>query len=98
MIEVDKLDPSFKTEVSNEHGGEHIRNCFACGTCTVSYPVFAANDSYNPRKIIRMVLLGMREEVLKSEFIWLCSGCYSCYELCPRDVKITDLMGAIRNI
>ena len=30
--------------------------------------------------------------------IWLCSGCYSCYELCPRDVKITRLMAAVRNI
>ena len=45
-----------------------------------------------------MILLGLKEEVLKSDFIWLCSGCYSCYELCPRDVKITHLMTAIRNI
>jgi heterodisulfide reductase subunit C len=45
-----------------------------------------------------MTLLGLKEEVLKSDFIWLCSGCYSCYELCPRDVKITHLMNAIRNI
>ncbi len=36
--------------------------------------------------------------MLKSDFIWLCSGCYSCYELCPRDVKITHLMTAVRNI
>ena len=45
-----------------------------------------------------MILFGLKDEVLKSDFIWLCSGCYSCYELCPRDVKITHLMTAIRNI
>ena len=84
--------------MAEEPGGKNIKNCFACGTCTVICPVFSVNNKYNPRKIIRMILLGMKEDVLKSNFIWLCSGCYSCYELCPRDVKITRLMAAIRNI
>ena len=45
-----------------------------------------------------MALLGMREEVLTSEFVWLCSACHTCYERCPQDVHIPDLMNAIRNI
>jgi heterodisulfide reductase subunit C len=97
-IIMDELDPSFKFKVAQEHGGENIKRCFACGTCTVTCPVFSVNDEYNPRKIIRMILLGLKNEVLKSKMIWLCSGCYSCYELCPRDVKITRLMAAVRNI
>ena len=40
----------------------------------------------------------MRKEVLSSDFIWLCSACFSCHERCPQDVKITDLIGAMRNI
>ena len=97
-IDMKDLDINFKFEVAKEPGGEHIKRCFACGTCTTICPVFSVNDKYNPRKIIRMILLGLKYEVLKSDFIWLCSGCYSCYELCPRDVKITHLMNAIRNI
>ena len=97
-ITMDELDPSFKFKVAEEPGGENIKRCFACGICTVSCPVFSVNNQYNPRKIIRMILLGLKDEVLKSDFIWLCSGCYTCYELCPRDVKITHLMTAIRNI
>ncbi|UCE39541.1 MAG: 4Fe-4S dicluster domain-containing protein [Thermoplasmata archaeon] len=95
---MEELDTGFKFEVTEEPGGENIKRCFACGTCTVVCPVFSVNDQYNPRKIIRMILFGLKEEVLKSNFIWLCSGCYSCYELCPRDVKITRLMAAVRNI
>ena len=45
-----------------------------------------------------MAILGLREEVLKSEALWLCSTCYSCYEYCPQDVKVTDLLCAIQNI
>jgi heterodisulfide reductase subunit C len=97
-IKMEDLDPNFKNEVAKEHGGENIKRCFACGTCSAVCPVFGVNDKYNPRKIIRMTLLGMKKEVLESDFIWLCSGCYSCYEICPRDVKITNLMVALRNI
>ena len=98
MINSKDLDPNFKFKVAEEPGGENIKNCFACGTCSSICPVFNVNEKYNPRKIIRMILLGMKDEVLKSDFIWLCSGCYSCYELCPRDVRITDIMAAVRNI
>jgi heterodisulfide reductase subunit C len=45
-----------------------------------------------------MALLGMRQEVLTSEFVWLCSTCYTCYERCPQDVRIPDLMNAMKNI
>jgi heterodisulfide reductase subunit C len=45
-----------------------------------------------------MALLGMREQVLTSEFVWLCSICYTCYERCPQDVRIPELMNAVRNI
>lgn len=97
-IKIDELEHDFKDEIALEPGGEHIRRCFACGTCSVICPVFAVQQQYDPRKIIRMVILGMREGVLKSDLIWLCAGCYNCYELCPRDVKITTVMGALRNI
>ena len=98
MIESKKLDPNFRHEVASEMGGANPSLCFACGTCTAGCPVREIEDKYNPRKIIRMVLLGMREEVLKSEFIWLCSTCYTCYDRCPQGVHLTSIMNALKNI
>ncbi len=97
-ILIDELNRGFRDEITSEHGGENIKRCFTCGTCTVTCPVFAVEEKFDPRKIIRMILLGMKEEVLTSTLIWLCSGCYSCHELCPRDVKITSVMACARNI
>ena len=97
-IKIKKLDVNFKYEVMKEKGGENITKCFACGTCTASCPVRAIDAVFNPRKIIRMVLLGMKKEVLTNEFVWLCTACYSCQERCPQDVRITDLMLALKNI
>lgn len=97
-LKIEKLNPKFKYEVMKEKGGEKIVNCFSCNTCTLSCPVRANDNTYNPRTIIRLILLGAEEEVLSSSFIWLCSGCYLCYERCPQDVGITELMDAVKNI
>ncbi len=98
MIDFSTLDPNFKFLIAAEPGGENIKRCFSCGTCTAGCPVREVTDRYNPRKIIRMALLGMKKEVLSSQFIWLCSSCYTCFERCPQDVKIPELMNAIKNI
>jgi heterodisulfide reductase subunit C len=97
-IQSKDLDPQFKHEVAKEPGGKEVLRCFACGSCTVSCPVREINDIYNPRKIIRMVLYGMKDRVLQSDFIWLCSTCYACQDRCPQGVKITDLMTVLKNM
>ena len=92
------LDTSFKYEIARRPGGENIKRCFACGTCTAGCPAFHADHEYNPRKIIRMIILGMRDEVLRSPAIWLCHQCYACSANCPQDVDFSHIMMAIRDI
>jgi len=98
IIKVNELDQNFKYEVSKRPGGEGLKNCFQCGSCSASCPVREMDEEYNPRRIIRMVSFGMKKDVLSSDFIWLCSTCYACHERCPQDVRITELMSAIKNI
>jgi heterodisulfide reductase subunit C len=98
MIDSKTLDSNFKFLIASEPGGENIKKCFSCGTCTAGCPVREVTDRYNPRKIIRMALFGMKKEVLSDQFIWLCSSCYTCFERCPQDVRIPELMNAIKNI
>jgi heterodisulfide reductase subunit C len=92
------LDFNFKYEIAMEPGGENFMRCFQCGTCTGGCPIHSIDPDYNCRRIIRMALLGLKEQVLKSKFIWYCSTCYTCYERCPQDVKITEVMNALKNI
>lgn len=98
VVDPSEIDPTFVDQIAAESGGEHIRHCFACGTCTASCPVREVTERYNPRRIIHMAILGLRERVLSSDFVWLCSTCYACHDRCPQDVRITDLMHAIKNI
>lgn len=95
-IDLDDFDPSFKYEVSREIGGQNIKLCFNCGICTVSCPVRKIDDTYNPRRIIRMILYGMKNELLSDETIWKCAHCLSCLERCPQDVKFAEVIEALR--
>ena len=96
--EIRKMDPDFKYEVAAQPGAESLKKCFSCGTCTGACPVFRVESEYNPRKIIRMILLGMRTEVLSSKTIWLCSQCYTCSANCPQEVDFSDIMFTLRDM
>jgi heterodisulfide reductase subunit C len=98
-IVLDKsLDSGFKFEVAARPGGENIKKCFSCGTCTTGCPVFQVEQRYNPRRIIRMVLLGLREQVLSSKTIWLCAQCNTCTAHCPQQVDFSSIMTVLREM
>jgi heterodisulfide reductase subunit C len=40
----------------------------------------------------------MKDDLLKSEELWMCTTCYSCVERCPRDVDIVDIIMLMRNM
>jgi len=97
-IKLQDLDTKFKYDIAARPGAENFKRCFSCGTCTAACPVSEVYEDYDPRKIIRMALLGMRKEVLSSDTIWMCARCYVCYSHCPQNVKFADVMGVLREM
>jgi len=97
-IKINQLDPQFKYKIANTPGGESLMNCFACGKCSAVCPISEVNEEFKPRKIIHMILLGMKEEVLSNEFIWLCATCDACSFRCPQKVRMADIMSVVRKI
>lgn len=85
---------SFVDEIANIPGGEGIRLCIQCGTCTASCPN-AERMEHTPAQLISMARAEMRKEVLSSNAMWYCLSCYLCTIRCPRGIKQTDLMHAL---
>ena len=81
-------------EICGIPGGESIRDCIQCGTCTASCPSADKMD-HGPRELIALARAGMDEEVLSSNSMWFCASCYLCTVRCPRDIKPTELMHAL---
>ncbi|MBN2229844.1 MAG: 4Fe-4S dicluster domain-containing protein [Candidatus Thorarchaeota archaeon] len=96
-IDMSKLDSKFREELKSMPNGEELSACFACSTCTAACPI-ANMWTYKPHQLIRMILLGMKEEVLSSNEIWLCLTCYQCQERCPQKVRVTDIFFDCKNL
>ena len=88
---------SFLEKVCSLAGAETVRACIQCGTCSGSCPA-AREMQYSPRQINAMVRAGMEDEVLSCNSMWLCMSCYLCAERCPRGVKVTDIMYALKRL
>ena len=58
-------NPDFAKEIAAA-GGEEVKMCFQCGTCTAGCPS-GRRTSYRVRKLMRMAQLGMKEEIINSE-------------------------------
>lgn len=97
LVLEENLDLEFINKVYTIPGGEKIKECIQCGSCSGSCPTSPFMD-YAPRKLFAMLRAGMKKEVLESNTIWLCSSCYTCYVRCPQEIKITDIMYALKQI
>jgi len=91
------LTEVFLEDIYSIPGGEKIRECIQCGTCSASCPTSYAMD-YTPREVIAALRAGILDRVLKSNTIWLCASCYSCTVRCPSGIKLTDVMYELKRL
>ncbi len=90
-------DTAFRDLILKTPVGEKLPTCIQCGICAGSCPVSHEMD-YTPRQLVRLIQLGLKQEVLNSNTIWLCTTCFSCSVRCPRGIRPTELMETLRPI
>jgi heterodisulfide reductase subunit C len=89
------VNPAFPAEIMARPGGEGLLACIQCGTCSGACPLSVYMD-YTPRRIIALTRAGLERDVLQSVTPWLCASCYECQVACPRGLKVTDIMYALK--
>ncbi len=80
-------------DIVNEEGGEILKLCYQCGTCTAVCP-WNKVRSFLVRRIMHQGQLGLID--FEDEDVWLCATCNNCVKRCPRGVEIIDVMRALR--
>lgn len=92
----DRLTPSieFRSEIERL-SGQNVSRCYQCGKCTAGCPAAYVMD-LGPRRVMRGIQLGLREEVLNSSTIWLCLFCQTCSARCPLDIDIARVLESLR--
>jgi heterodisulfide reductase subunit C len=89
------VNPAFPVEIMAKPGGEALRDCIQCGTCSGACPM-AVHMDLTPRRVIALTRAGLERDVLESATPWLCASCYECQVRCPREIKVTDIMYALK--
>ena len=78
-------------------GGEGLSQCYQCATCSGSCPSGRVS-LFRIRKLIRRAQLGLQGDLLPSSDPWLCTQCFRCYERCPKEVNIPDVVLTLRKM
>ena len=94
-IELEELECQFKEAVLDRVPDALLDLCMTCGTCTGGCPASGLMDM-DPRKLLRMVNLGMDDEVKKSKWAWVCTMCARCVNACPMKINIPKLVYQLR--
>ena len=85
----------FGKEIMSVAGCDQLPSCIQCGTCSGTCPLSIYMD-FSPRQVMALVRADFKNEVLRSHTIWLCASCYACTTECPRQLRITDIMYALK--
>jgi ferredoxin len=75
--------------------GGNLNLCLTCGLCSSGCPATGLEDM-DPRKFLRMAALGLDEELLSSEWAWMCTMCQRCIYACPMKIDIPQLVFNVR--
>ena len=76
--------------------GGNLSLCLTCGLCSSGCPATGLEDM-DARKYLRLAALGLDEEVLNSNWAWMCTMCQRCVYACPMKIDIPQLVFNVRN-
>lgn len=93
-IKVGDSDPKFSKEAA-KIAGTDLNACLTCMSCSGGCPMYQYMD-YGPHGAMRLIVLGLKKEVLTSNTIWRCLGCHTCAAVCPMAINIAAVMDYLR--
>ena len=89
-------DIGFKRELSRMSGSQ-LNQCMQCGNCSAVCSLAPADRPF-PRKEMIWSGWGLKEKLIGNVDVWLCYQCGDCSSHCPRDVKPSDVISAVRQL
>jgi quinone-modifying oxidoreductase subunit QmoC len=89
-----RVNPELRNELMRFGIGDW-NACYHCGTCTAICPL-SENGFLFPRKKIRLMQMGLQNQLAASVEPWLCYYCGDCTDTCPRDANPGELMMSLR--
>jgi heterodisulfide reductase subunit C len=80
-----------------EISGVDLSVCYQCKKCTSGCPV-ASMAKCPPSEMMRRLHLGLGDELLDSDILWMCVSCETCSARCPMGIDVAAVMDALRKL
>ncbi|NLE09624.1 MAG: (Fe-S)-binding protein [Dehalococcoidales bacterium] len=80
-------------DLIKEEGGDPLKLCYQCGTCTATCP-WNLVKNFIVRRLMHQGQMGLID--FENEEVWMCATCKLCVDRCPRGVEIIDVMRSLR--
>jgi heterodisulfide reductase subunit C len=77
--------------------GQPINACYQCKKCAGGCPMTFVMEPYNS-DLLKLIQLGAKDAVLKSNTIWLCVACKTCGARCPNGIDISKVADVLREM
>ncbi len=92
------MDPLLLSKREKRKNASQLADlCLTCGTCAGGCPVTGV-DGMDVRKAVRMVLLGLEQELVDSRFPWICTLCGRCEYACPMGIDLLAMLRSARGM
>lgn len=95
-MKITQPDIQFIKELKEESKAP-LKQCMQCGSCSVVCKL-TPDDNPFPRKEMIYAAWGMKDKLIGNPDVWLCHQCGECTTYCPRGVKPSDVLSAIRKL
>lgn len=93
-LSISKVKSEFTAKVE-EIADQNVYRCYQCGECSSGCPMVEQMDVM-PNQIMKLLQMGEDGRIKNSNTAYICASCFQCSVRCPRGVRITEIMEAIR--
>lgn len=77
-----------------EKSGQNLLECLQCGKCSGSCPI-TSETVRGPRRLIALILSGMKNQALRDPTWWYCVSCGTCANRCPVEINMYQVATAL---
>jgi len=81
-----------------DRSGQNLSACYQCRRCAAGCSVGDETDFFTPNLLIRMVVLGDRDQALSNQLVWKCVSCYTCGTRCPNDIQTARITETLKKM
>lgn len=95
-----QYNPEFSQSLIQEvmdRSGQNLLACYQCRRCAAGCPV-GDETGVTPDRLIRMIILGEREEALNNLLVWKCVACYTCGSRCPNNIQTARINETLKQL